>query len=171
MRNQRGRRSRAAERVPGTRRHRTRMRDESLGSPALRANLARRIREPNRSKAGPSASYFLPKRPPVQQERGSMPRSSFLLLTLAACVGCAGTQSARAFIPRPAAEVVPVVTLPNRSAEHSHSLAESLARSLQEQEDEPMLARQGSIADKPSATPAVDPGSEGRASKMGGSER
>ena len=86
------------------------------------------------------------------------------------CVGCAGTQSARAFIPRPAAEVVPAVTIPNCSGERNHSLAESLVRSLQEQEDEPMLAvRQSAVADKPVATWAVYPEGDGRASKMAGS--
>jgi hypothetical protein len=74
-------------------------------------------------------------------------------------------------MPRKAAEVVPAVTLPNRSAEHNHRLADALARSLEEQESEPAVtSRQGSIADKPSAAPSVYPDSDSRASKTVGSE-
>jgi hypothetical protein len=99
-----------------------------------------------------------------------MPRPNVLLFTLVASVGCAGTQSARAFIPRPAAEVVPVVTIPNCSAEHNNNLAESLVRNLQEQEAEPMIpVRRAAVADKPVATWAVYPEGDGRASKMAGS--
>lgn len=76
-------------------------------------------------------------------------------------------------MPRRAAEFVPPVTLPNTYSEHDRNLAESLARSLQEQEaNEPeLLGRQGSIADKPSVAPSVNPESDSRGSKTAGSEQ
>jgi hypothetical protein len=96
--------------------------------------------------------------------------SHWIFLLLAGCAGCAGTQSQRAFIPRRAAEFVPVVTIPNSSAERNHNLAESLARSLLEQEEDATIpARQVAVADKPVATWIVYPDGEGRASKMAGS--
>jgi hypothetical protein len=99
-----------------------------------------------------------------------MTRRYFLLFSLVVCAGCAGTQSELAFMPRRAAEFVPPVTLPNTYAQHDHNLAESLARSLQEQEaNEPeLLGRQGSIADKPSAAPNEYTGSDSRGSKTAG---
>jgi hypothetical protein len=99
-----------------------------------------------------------------------MPRSNWIFFLLAGCVGCAGTQSQRAFIPRRSAEIVPVVTIPNTSAERNQNLAESLVRSLQEQEEEALIpVRQAAVADKPVATWAVYPEGDGRASKMAGS--
>jgi hypothetical protein len=101
-----------------------------------------------------------------------MTRPYFLLLTFVFCAGCAGTQSELAFMPRRAAEIVPPVTLPNCYSQHDRKLAESLARSLQEQEaNEPeLLGRQGSIADKPSAAPSAFPASDSRGSKTAGSD-
>jgi hypothetical protein len=99
-----------------------------------------------------------------------MPRYNWIFFMLAGCVGCAGTQSQRAFIPRRAAEFVPAVTIRNSSAARNYNLAESLARSLQEQEDEATIpVRQEAVADKPVATWAVYPEGDGRASKMAGS--
>lgn len=75
-------------------------------------------------------------------------------------------------MPRRAAEFVPPVTLPNTYSRHDHNLAESLTRSLQEQEaNEPeLLGRQVSIADKPSVAPNANPGSDSRGSKSAGSD-
>ena len=63
----------------------------------------------------------------------TMIRSTALLLLL--LPACAGTQSQRAFIPRPAAAFVPSVTTPNTSAERDHELADCFERSVREQED------------------------------------
>jgi hypothetical protein len=95
-----------------------------------------------------------------------MLRSSLFLVLLAACVGCAETQSQRAFIVRPAAETVPAVALANRSPDHDRNLAESLERSLKDQEDEPWFTSpQGAIAQKQPTSPTLRDASDSRASK------
>jgi hypothetical protein len=69
----------------------------------------------------------------------------FLLLLPAAC---ADTQSGRAFIPRQASEVVVVVATPNKSADRDRQLADSLDRSLKEEEAREAGPLQEMMADK-----------------------
>jgi hypothetical protein len=63
-----------------------------------------------------------------------MTRGTALLLLLL-LPACAETGSQRAFIPRPAAAVAPLVTTPNQSIERERDLADCIERSLREQED------------------------------------
>jgi hypothetical protein len=64
----------------------------------------------------------------------TMIRGAALLLLL--LPACAGTQSQRAFIPRPAAAFVPSVTTPNKADERDRELADCFERSLRDQEAE-----------------------------------
>jgi hypothetical protein len=88
-----------------------------------------------------------------------------LFLSLLAGVGCAETQSQRAFILRPASETVPAVALANQSPDHDRNLAESLERSLKEQEDQPWFGPQGAIAEKQPTSPSAGAAGDSRASK------
>jgi hypothetical protein len=72
----------------------------------------------------------------------------FLLLLPA----CAETQSQRAFTPRPAAAIDPVVTTPNKSIERDHELADALERSLHEQEDRDQAGRAPGITPQDKAS-------------------
>ncbi len=95
-----------------------------------------------------------------------MSRAYLILLLLA---GCAETQSQRAFIPRRPAEEVPASTTPNQFADHDRALAESIDRSLQALEDEPMIPARPAAADKESsARRDVQTIGDSRASKTAG---
>jgi hypothetical protein len=78
-----------------------------------------------------------------------MTRAVVLLLLLA---GCAETQSQRAFTPRPAAAIDPVVTTPNKSVERDHELADAIERSLHEQEDRDQAGRAPGITPQDKAS-------------------
>jgi hypothetical protein len=99
-----------------------------------------------------------------------MVRSHLIFLLIAGSVGCAETQSERAFLPRRAAEEVPVSTTPNRVGDHDRALAEAIDRSLVALEDEPMLpVRPGEMDTKESSATRDVHASEGaRASKTSG---
>jgi hypothetical protein len=68
-----------------------------------------------------------------------MIRAAALLLLLAAA--CDGTQSQRAFTPRPPAAVVVWVATPNTSSDRAHDLADALEQSLEAQEDGDRVAQ------------------------------
>ena len=98
-----------------------------------------------------------------------MSKAHLIFLLVAASVGCAETQSQRAFIPRPSAEEVTPSLAPNQSREHDGALAEALDRSLREMEDEPMVpARPVAIDKETSATRDLRSSGDTHASKTAG---
>jgi|HubBroStandDraft_6_1064221.scaffolds.fasta_scaffold382785_2 hypothetical protein len=95
-----------------------------------------------------------------------MSRAYLFFLLMA---GCAETQSQQAFTPRRPAEEVPAFTTPNRFGEHDRALAESIDRSLQALEDEPMIpARPAALEKESSPTRDVRTSGDSRASKTAG---
>ena len=87
-----------------------------------------------------------------------MLRSHLIFLLIAGSVGCAETQSQRAFTPRQAAEEVPVASTASQVGEHDRALAEALDRSLLALENEPMIpARAGTMDKENAATQDVRP--------------
>jgi hypothetical protein len=95
-----------------------------------------------------------------------MSRAYLIFLLMA---GCAETQSQRAFTPRQPAEEVPASETPNQFAAHDRALAESIDRSLQVMEDEPMVPALPVAIDKESsATREIHASGDSRASKTAG---
>ena len=95
-----------------------------------------------------------------------MSRVHLIFLLLFGVVGCAETPSQQAFTPRRPAQEVLAPIGPNQFAERDRALAESLDRSVQALEDEPMIPAGPGVIDKESSTARdAHPGSDSRASK------